>query len=207
MPPRRLLALLAHPDDESLGLGGTLAKYAAEGVETYVVTATRGQGGRYRGVRSDHPDHPGAAALGAIRERELRAAAEVLGVRELALLDYVDQELDRADPLEAVGRLAGHIRRIRPHVVVTFGPDGAYGHPDHIAVSQLTTSAIVAAADASSPASRLEGTTPHAVAKLYYLAWSAALWEPYEAAFGRITPRVDGVERHAVYWPEWAVTT
>jgi LmbE family N-acetylglucosaminyl deacetylase len=207
MPARRLLAILAHPDDESLGLGGTLAKYATEGVEICVVTATRGEGGRYRGVRRDHPDHPGMAGLGVIRERELRAAIDVLGVRELALLGYVDQELDRADPAEVIGRLAAHIRRTRPHVVVTFGPDGAYGHPDHIAISQFTTAAVVAAADASSPRSLLAGTTPHTVAKLYYLAWSAALWAPYEAAFGRITPIVDGVERHAVYWPEWAVTT
>jgi LmbE family N-acetylglucosaminyl deacetylase len=207
MPERRLLAMLAHPDDESLGLGGTLAKYAAEGVDTYVVTATRGQSGRYRGVRRGHPDHPGTTALGRVREAELRAAVDVLGVRELALLDYVDQELDRVDPLEAIGRLAGHVRRIKPQVVVTFGPDGAYGHPDHIAISQLTTAAIVAAADPSFPGSHLAATTPHAVAKLYYLAWSSALWEPYEAAFGRITPTVDGVERHAVYWPEWAVTS
>jgi LmbE family N-acetylglucosaminyl deacetylase len=67
--PLRLVAITAHPDDESLGFGGVLARYAAEGVETYVITATRGQSGRYRGVREgEGPGHPGAAALALLRE-------------------------------------------------------------------------------------------------------------------------------------------
>src|SRR5439155_10452466 len=142
----RLMAVLAHPDDESLGLGGTLVKYATEGVETFLVTATRGEGGRYRGHRSG-AEHPGPEALGRIREVELRAAAIELGVRELSLLDYRDQELDRADPHAAVAHIARHLRRVRPQVVVTFAPDGAYGHPDHVAICQFTTAATVAAAD------------------------------------------------------------
>ena len=68
-------------------------------------------------------------------------------MREVSLLDYHDQHLDRADPREAIAGIVGHLRRVRPDVVVTFGPDGAYGHPDHIAISQFTTAAIVAAAD------------------------------------------------------------
>src|SRR5262245_41918465 len=109
--PLRLLAVLAHPDDESLGVGGTLAKYASEGVETFLVTATRGEGGRYRGHARDDGRHPGPEALGKIRESELRAAASALGVRELSLLDYRDQEVDRANPREAVARIVAHIRR------------------------------------------------------------------------------------------------
>ena len=147
MPPLRLMAVLAHPDDESLGFGGTLARYASEGVETFLVTATRGERGRYRGHARRAGSIPGPAALGRIRERELRAAAAVLGIREVSLLDYHDSDLDRADPREAVERIAAALRRVRPHVVITFGPDGAYGHPDHIAISQFTTAAIVAAAD------------------------------------------------------------
>lgn len=142
------MAVLAHPDDESLGVGGTLAKYASEGVETFLVTATRGERGRYRGHRDDER-HPGPLTLGTIRESELRAAASALGIRELSLLGYRDQELDRADPQEAVARIVSHLRRTRPDVVVTFGPDGAYGHPDHIAICQYTTAALVAAADPS----------------------------------------------------------
>jgi len=189
----RLLAVLAHPDDESLGFGGTLAKYASEGVDVSLLTATRGERGRYRGYRVDDGRHPGSDALAAIRESELRAAASVLGVREVALLDYRDQELDRADPREAVARIVRHLRRLRPQVVVTFGPEGAYGHPDHIAISQFTTAAIVAAA------------IP--VSKLYYLAWSHAAWEAYQGAFGTLRSTVDGIERQATPWPSWALTT
>ena len=197
-PPMRLMAILAHPDDESLGVGGTLAKYAAEGVETFLVTATRGQQGRFRGHR-DPPEHPGAERLGEIRERELRAAASVLGVTDVAVLDYQDKALDRADVREAVEAIAAHIRRVQPQVVVTFGPDGAYGHPDHIAISQFTSAAIVAAAASARAA--------HQVAKLYHIAWSAGTWELYQRAFTSVGCTVDGVERHAVPWPEWAITT
>jgi LmbE family N-acetylglucosaminyl deacetylase len=199
------MAVLAHPDDESLGFGGTLARYASEGVETYLVTATRGEGGRYRGHRGGGEHHPGPEKLGAIREQELRCAVSVLGVRELSLLGYLDQELDRANTREAVGRIATHLRRIRPDVVVTFGPDGAYGHPDHIAISQYTTAALVAAAD---PAFEAGGGEPtHAVKKLYYLAWPASTWTAYESAFKKLTSTVDAIERQAVPSPDWAITT
>src|SRR5215471_2845435 len=143
----KLMAVLAHPDDESLGVGGTLAKYASEGAEVFLVTATRGEGGRYRGFGPDDPHYPGPSALAIIRETELRAAAAALGIREVSLLDYRDQHLDRANPREAIAAIVRHIRRVQPHVVVTFGPDGAYRHPDHIAISQFTTAAVVAAAD------------------------------------------------------------
>jgi LmbE family N-acetylglucosaminyl deacetylase len=202
------MAVLAHPDDESLGVGGTLAKYASEGVDVFLVTATRGDGGRYRGHHPDDHRHPGPQALANIREQELRAAAAVLGVRELSLLDYRDQRLDRANPCDAVADIVGHVRRVRPDVVVTFGPDGAYGHPDHIAISQFTTAAAVAAAD---PAFAVEGVDavgpPHAVSKLYYIAWPASTWTAYQAAFRRLTSSVDGLERQATPWPDWAITT
>lgn len=198
--PLRLMAVLAHPDDESLGFGGTLARYAAEGAETFVLTATLGERGRYRGHR-ERPEHPGPDRLAGIREGELRAACDVLGVREVSLLGYRDQELDRADPDEAVARIAGHLRRVRPHVVMTFGPDGAYGHPDHIAIAQFTTAAVVAAAAAG------RDGAPHAVSKLYYMAWSDAVWDVYQKAFTAMGSTVDGVRRQAVPWPDWAITT
>jgi LmbE family N-acetylglucosaminyl deacetylase len=207
MPARRLVAVLAHPDDESLGVGGALAKYAAEAVEIFLLTATRGDGGRYRGLRTDDERHPGPAALAGIREAELRAAAAVLGVREVTILDYHDKQLDRADPREAVERIASHLRRIRPDVVVTFGPDGGYGHPDHIAISQFTTAAVVAAADPAVSIRSGAAARPHAVSKLYYMAWTASTWAAYEAAVGRLSSAVDGVERLAAPWPDWAITT
>jgi LmbE family N-acetylglucosaminyl deacetylase len=203
--PLRLMAILAHPDDESLGLGGALAKYASQGVELSLVTATRGEGGRYLTHR-DGPDHPGPERLGAIREAELRAAAEVLGVRDLALLGFLDGRLDRVDPREAIARIVHHVRRVRPQVVVTFPPDGAYGHPDHIAISQFTTAAMVAAADAGYR-SGAASDAPHAVSKLYYFVANQAEWEAYQTAFKKLVSVVDGVERLATPWPEWSITT
>jgi LmbE family N-acetylglucosaminyl deacetylase len=195
------MCVLAHPDDESLGNGGTLAKYAAEGVETYLVTATRGE----RGWQGDARDNPGPAALGARREAELRAAARVLGIRQVDFLDYIDGDLDRANPAEAIGKIVGYLRRVRPQVVVTFGPEGSYGHPDHIAISQFTTAAIVAAADANYTGA--DESTPHRVAKLYYMTVSRALADAYLAVFGDLKMSVDGVERRPIINEDWAITT
>lgn len=194
----KLLAVLAHPDDESLGIGATLAKCAAGGAELSLVTATRGDAGRYRGHRPGTAPHPGREALAKIREAELRAAADVLGIRDLTLFDYPDGHLDGADPRELIDRIAAEIRRIRPDVVVTFGPDGAYGHPDHIAISQFATAATVAAAS---------GSDAHAASKLYYIAWPRSTWAAYQEAFKQLTSMVDGVERQATPWPEWSITT
>jgi len=187
----RLMCVLAHPDDESLGTGGALAKYASEGIGTYVVTATRGERGRFH----DSGQSPGPEIVGRAREAELRAAAKELGVREVVLLDYHDAELDRADVTEAAEKIADHIRRVQPHVVITFDPYGAYGHPDHIAISQLTAAAIVRAADV------------HRVSKLYYFISTARKWAAYQAAFKTLTSTVDGTVRAAVPWPDWSVTT
>jgi LmbE family N-acetylglucosaminyl deacetylase len=204
----RLMAVLAHPDDESLGVGGTLAKYASQGVDVFLLTATRGDAGRYRGHRPGDPQHPGPLALADIREAELRAAAAVLGVCEVSLLDYHDRYLDGVDPRHAVASIVRHLRRIRPDVVVTFGPDGAYGHPDHIAISQFTTAAVVAAAAiAFADAGGEAPAPPHSVSKLYYMAWPASTWTAYQAAVGILGATVDGVERHATPWPDWAITT
>ena len=204
----RLLAVLAHPDDESLGFGGTLAKYAADGVDVCLLTATRGEAGRFRGHRPGTSEHPGSAALAVIREAEVRGAADALGVRDVRVLEYRDGALDRAQPREVMATIAMHIRRVRPDVVVTFGPDGAYGHPDHVAISQWTTAAIVAAA---APAFTHDGIvatgSPHTVSKLYYLAWPASVWASYQAAVQRLVSVVDGVERQATPWPDWAITT
>ncbi len=198
--PLRLMAVLAHPDDESLGMGGILAKYAGEGVETYLITATRGE----RGWFGLAEDYPGPAALGRIREAELRAAAKILGLREVSFLDYQDGDLDQANPAEVIGQIATHLRRVRPHVVVTFDPYGLYGHPDHIAISQFTAAAIVAAADPGYP---FASGSPHRVAKLYYRIFNEAEGAAYQAAFGDLVMPVDGVERRLTAWPAWAITT
>jgi LmbE family N-acetylglucosaminyl deacetylase len=194
------MAVLAHPDDEALAVGSLLAGYAAQGVATYLVTATRGE----RGWGGPPEANPGLAALGQIREGELRAAARLLGLREVVFLDYLDGELDQADSCEATARIVAHLRRVRPQVVVSFGPDGAYGHPDHIAISQLTTAAVVAAAS-----NRYQPALgdAHCVSKLYYLADLQALFELYAACVGPMRMTVDGHERGNVTWEEWMVTT
>lgn len=199
--PLRLMYVLAHPDDESLGMGGSVAKYAAEGIAVSLVMATRGE----RGWQGDPGAYPGPAALGRLREAELRAAADLLGIGHLAFLGYLDGDLDRADPAEAVRAIVGHLRRERPHVVATFAPDGGYGHPDHIAISQFTAAAVVAAADAgyTDPS----GAAPHRVAKFYYRVWTPEEGAAYRAVFGDIVIPVDGVERRFVGWPEWLLTT
>jgi LmbE family N-acetylglucosaminyl deacetylase len=95
-------------------------------------------------------------------------------------------------------------------VVVTLGPEGAYGHPDHIAVSQFTTAAIMCASDAgyrTDDESQGDLLPTHRVAKLHYMAWRNDKWEAYQAAFRKLTSMVDGVPRQAAPWPDWAVTT
>lgn len=141
-----LLAVLAHPDDESLVAGGTLAKYAAEGWRTALLCATRGDWGPISDdALADYSN------LGEVRERELRAACEVLGVSWLRFLDLEDACVtavigteDEAIVLEKIVRA---IRELRPQTIITFGPDGLYGHPDHIAIGQLTAKACGLAAD------------------------------------------------------------
>ena len=204
--PLRLMGILAHPDDESLGSGGVFARYSAEGIETYLVTATRGERGRFHGMPPGDPTHPGPETLSRIREAELRAAAAILGIREVSLLDYGDGALDRADPLQAIDRIAAHLRRIRPQVVLTFAPEGGYGHPDHIAISQFTSAAVVAAADPTHVGDAAKHS-PHAVSKLYQMAWPEAKVAAYQEAFKKLTSMVDGVERESNPWPEWSITT
>lgn len=201
----KLMSILAHPDDESLGMGGVLAKYAAEGIETYLVTATRGERGRVgdkRGVLE-------LDVVGRIREAELGAAAKTLGIREVNFLDYLDGDLDQVDPGEAIAKIVNHIRRVKPHVVITFGPEGAYGHPDHIAISQLTGAAITCAADPEYNPNENHPSlsTAHRISKLYYMAWSEGKWAAFQTALRELKMNVDGTERRAAPWPDWAITT
>ena len=197
--PLKLLAIFPHPDDETLGLGSTFARYSAEGVETYLICATRGERGWYE---SEGPD-PGLEGLARIREAELRCAAEHLGLKEVNFLDYIDGDVDQTDAPEIIRKLVAPIRRIQPQVVVTFAPDGAYGHPDHIALSQFTNGALVCAADAAFE----DGQVPHRVSKLYYMVDSLDVVKAANEAFGGIRMEVDGVTRHHQGWEDWKITT
>jgi LmbE family N-acetylglucosaminyl deacetylase len=197
----KLLAVFPHPDDETLGLGSTLARYSAEGIETYLVCATRGERGWFD---SEGPD-PGLAGVARIREAELRCATEHLGIHEVSFLDYIDGDVDQADSEEIIGKLVSHIRRIKPQVVVSFGPDGAYGHPDHIALSQFANGALVCAADRNFVDVNVQ--PPHRVLKFYYMVDSLDIVGAANEAFGGISMDVDGVTRHHVGWQDWQITT
>ena len=199
--PLKLMCILAHPDDESLGTGGILAKYAAEGIETYLITATRGERGWY----GDEREHPGLDVLGRTREAELRAAAKVLGIQQVHFLDYIDGDLDQAHPAEAIAKIVGHVRRVKPDVVVTWDAEGSYGHPDHIATSQFTTAALMEAADPSSP--YYQDLPAHTVAKLYYMTATKTLLAVYQSVFGELVMHIDDVERRGQGWLDWAITT
>ncbi len=170
--PLTLLAVHAHPDDEAIGTGGTLARYAAEGVRTALVCCTRGEEGEIHDPELDPAE--ARLRLGAIREAELRAAASILDVGELIFLGYRDSGMDgtpananphnfmNADPHEAAGRLAAIIRRLRPQVVVTYDERGGYGHPDHKMAHRITRLAIEQAAEPG------DGGAGWRVCKLYY---------------------------------------
>jgi LmbE family N-acetylglucosaminyl deacetylase len=197
----KLLAIFPHPDDETLGFGSTLARYSAEGIETYLVCATRGERGWFD---SEGPD-PGLERVARIREAELNCAAEQLGLKEVSFLDYIDGDVDQADPAEIIGKLVSHIRRIKPQVVVTFGPDGAYGHPDHIALSQFTNAALVCAADRNFVDANVQ--PPHRVLKFYYMIDSQEVVKAATEAFGGISMDVDSMTRRHVGWEDWQITT
>ena len=201
MTDLKLLAVFAHPDDEAMGMGATLAKYSEEGVETSLVCATRGE----RGWFGPEEQNPGLGALGQLREKELRHAVETLGMRDLHFLDYIDGDLDQANHAEAIGKIVTHIRAIQPQVVVTMPPDGNYGHPDHIAIGQFTAAAIVCAADASYK--DVHGLPAHRVSKLYYMVDSENFVNFIAPFMGDMSFSVDNQVRGEIAWKEWMVTT
>ncbi len=169
--PKRLLAVLAHPDDETFGIGGTLAYYAKRGVQTYLICATRGEAG---GMDEDCLE--GFDSVAARRESELRCAVGILGIQELYFLDYRDsgmpgspdnqhpQALINAPQGEVAEKIAHLIRQIQPQVIITFDPIGGYKHPDHIAIHRATVEAFYLAADERF----VDGLLPYQPAKLYF---------------------------------------
>lgn len=169
-----LLVVLAHPDDETFGIGGTLAYYARRGVDVFLICATRGEAGD---VSPEFLE--GYHSIAERREAELRCAAGKLGLKGVFFLDYRDSGMPgSADnhhpqalinaPLEEVARkIAAHIRRLRPQVVITFDPIGGYRHPDHIAIHQATVRAFDLAAQ-SDPELDARAGSPYQPHKLYF---------------------------------------
>jgi LmbE family N-acetylglucosaminyl deacetylase len=160
----RLLCITAHPDDEAGAFGGSLLLYNSRGAETFVVCLTPGQAATNRGeARSDKE-------LAMLRRAEFAASCKILRVTEAQILDYRDGALDRADFYAVVGDLTRRVRTIKPHLILTMGPEGAItGHSDHSMASIFATMAFHWAARKDRYAEQLNGElAPHRAQKLYY---------------------------------------
>lgn len=174
---KTLLAIFAHPDDESFGPGGTLAKYGAEGVAVHLICATMGEAGE-----SDPTDLGECGDLACRREQELRCAADILGLEEIHLLSYRDsgmagspanqhpRALVQANSDVLAEQVADLIRRLRPQVALTFDPFGGYGHPDHIAMHRATVAAFERLPESKRPQKLYFSTLPRAM-----LRWAVRL--------------------------------
>jgi mycothiol S-conjugate amidase len=175
--PLRLMAVHAHPDDESSKGAATMARYAAEGVEVLVVTCTGGERGDILNPRlKDDPEV--LRDMTGVRRREMAVAAAALGVQQ-RWLGFVDSGLPEGDPLpplpdgsfgltpieESTEALVRVVREFRPHVMTTYNENGGYPHPDHIMCHRVSVAAYDAAAD---PAAFTDAGEPWAVGKLYY---------------------------------------
>ena len=151
---KTILAVFAHPDDEAFGTGGTLARCAGEGHRVALVCATRGEVGEISDDRLATPE-----TLGQVREQELRCAAAKIGVSELIFLNYRDSGMagtpENRHPKafinvpaeQVVAEIVRIIRKVKPQIVITFEPNGGYGHPDHIAIHRHTLAAFHLSAD------------------------------------------------------------
>lgn len=143
---RRLLAVFAHPDDEAFGPGGTLAKYAAEGIEIHLLCATRGEAGEWHEKKlkvREEIQIKETVKLHHVRERELLESAKVLGIQKVEFLDFIDGTLCNAVYHRLAERIKKKINTFQPQVVLTLDRFGISGHLDHIAVSLTTTFAFL----------------------------------------------------------------
>ena len=211
MQPLTIMAVHAHPDDECFGGGGTLARYAAEGHTTILVTCTNGEEGEIVDPDMDHEAIK--PHLGDVRIGELNAAVGVLGIGHLELLGYRDSGMagtpsnedprcfNKADPDEATGRLVALMRRHKPHVLFSYAEDGGYGHPDHLMAHRITVAAFDAAGD---PARYPRAGEPWTPLKLYYSMWlmRSQIQGLWKAARERGLPVTYG-DPEAEEAPEW----
>lgn len=160
----RMMCIAAHPDDEAGGFGGSLQLYSERGVKTCVVCLTPGQAATHRGqARND-------LELAAIRRKEFAASCEILKVSRGIVLDYPDGQLHRQDLYKVVCDLTLQLRQFRPHVLLTFGPEGGLtGHTDHSMASLFATAAFHWAGRSNRYPDQLrDGIAPHRAQKLYY---------------------------------------
>ena len=162
--PQRLLGVFAHPDDETFCAGGTFARYAAHDAEVMVVSATRGEAGQIRSAGTAT-----RRTLARVREQELQVACQRLGIEHARCLDYADGTLKDVDQEVLIKDIVELLRSFRPDIVITFGTDGGYGHPDHIAISAATTAACLRSGDSHQfPEQVAAGLAPHYPEQLYH---------------------------------------
>ena len=182
---RAVLVVLAHPDDESLACGGTLARLADGGARVILMCATHGERGGAEGpVRDD--------ALGRARAGELREAAAALGISDVILMDHPDGELRWENVPQLHGEIAAAVRRYRPACVITFGADGLYWHADHIGVHERTTTALRALGDAAPPLYFV--TMPRGTMRAIVEAAARRGWRPPARGFWSLVPDAFGVQ-------------
>jgi len=142
-----ILVVMAHPDDESMGCGGLILRHTRAGIPVSLICATRGEGGwQGKPLGAKKEDLP------QIRAAELNEAAAALAISAVELWDYPDGGLDGCDRQEIVQRIWEQITKLRPKAVVGWGPDGGYGHPDHIAMGACTDTAVTSMAEGDRPA-------------------------------------------------------
>jgi LmbE family N-acetylglucosaminyl deacetylase len=162
--PLKLLGVFAHPDDETFCAGGILAQHAATGADIMIVSATRGEAGQIRDTQVAT-----RRTLGQTRVQELHQACKYLGVHHVLCLDFGDGKVADLDRYILEAKVTEIIRDFRPHIVLTFGHDGAYGHPDHIAIGAATDAAFRHAGDPTKfPEQLAAGLSPHTPACLYH---------------------------------------
>ena len=168
----RIACVFAHPDDETFCVGGIVAKYAAAGVPVDLFCATNGDAGKSASVPVSSREE-----LAAIRRRELREAATLLGIGAVEMPGYPDGELAQVDSARLTGDIVAFIRRTRPTVLLTFGPEGApTGHSDHRAVSRAATAAFfLSQLSTAYPEQQLQ---PHRPLRLFYQAWMFPFPDP-----------------------------
>lgn len=164
----RIGAIFAHPDDETFCVGATIAKYADWGFETDLYCATDGDAGKNSGVAVSSREE-----LAAIRREEARAAAHILGIASIEFAGYGDGALQQLDPAVLTGSIVAFIRRHKPTIVLTFGPEGApTGHRDHRAISRAATAAFFLSELRTAYPEQIEqGLATHRAARLFYHAW------------------------------------
>jgi len=188
----RLLCITAHPDDEAGAFGGSLLLYQERGVETAVICLTAGTAARNRGTARSNDE------LAALRRDELQASCKVLHVSHCEALDFQDGELERANLYSVVGEVIRHLRQLRPHIVLTFGPDGGLtGHLDHAMAGVFATLAFEWAGRPDRYPEQLhDGLKPHRAQKLYYHAADFLLPDRQPISQPTVTAKIEiGKER------------